>query len=503
MRANFAATATVIVLLAFAALAPGVRRHFLHDVITWDAAPSESVRLPAAFGAGLPSADRVRVILIDGLGADAARRLPVWSALCKRGLRLTVDIGFPTVSLPVEVSLWSGLTQQQTGVMFRSDRPLVPPLDRRGLPARVPDSIAIAENHGYIVRSLGFATAEPASTENAARDRDPDAWTKAWQARALEAVASPARLVFVHVLRVDTAGHRKGAASMEYAMAAGQSDAMLAELAAAAPDARWFLLSDHGHLPTGGHGGEERSLRQVEHCIVGPGVTPGVGGPVHLTDVSRAIADSLALPLDKRSPGRPMGAALKAPLEGDDAVPPLALGIGAIGVFIVALGLVATGWSMRRWWLAPWWFVLACLLLLFLRGVPTMSMPMVYGQDRLGDILDFDKRLMTRSWLVALPLAAAVTWFGLSRGVALVRVVVAQLALPVATLTALLVACGGWPALLGAEVSPMVPRYTALTSPLLLMASQGAAAVSLAVLARLVQQAFGRRRSSETPRSAT
>ena len=130
-----------------------------------------------------------------------------------------------------------------------------------------------------------------------------------------------------------------------------------------------------------------------------------------------------------------------------------------------------------------------------------MSMPMVYGKESLGGVLDFDQRLMMRTWLAALPLAAAATWFGLSRGVALVRVVAAQLGLPLAMLAALLVACGGWPALLGAEVSPMVPHYTALTSPLLLIASQGAAAVSLAVLARLVQQAFGRRRSSETPRS--
>jgi len=502
MRARIAALVAVVVLLGFAAVAPGVRRRFIQDIITWDAPASAPAKLPGGTGTGVLPADRVRVILIDGLGRDAAQKLPTWSALCKRGLRLDVDVGFPTVSLPVEVSLWSGLTQQQTGVVFRSDRPLVPPLDRRGIPARVPGSIAIAENHGYIVRSLGFAIAEPAATEVASRDRDPDGWAKMWQARAVEAVSSSARLAFVHVLRVDTWGHRKGAASVEYSGAAAESDAILAQLVAAAPDARWFLLSDHGHLATGGHGGEDPEVRQVEHCIVGPGVAPATGGLVHLVDVSRALADSLGLELDKRSPARPMSVALKAPLDDDAAVPPIAIGTGAIAVFLLALGVAATVWSVRRWWIAPWWFVVAGLLLLIVRGVPTMSMPMVYAKEDLADLFDGGRRLMMRSWFAALPIAATATWFGLARGVSLVRVLVAQLALPIAALVAAITACGAWSSLFGAEVSPLVPHFTAFTSSLWLIASQGAAAVALAVLARTVQQAFGRRQRSGTSRSA-
>ena len=503
MRARIATLAVVVVLLVFAAISPGVRRRFIQDIITWDAPATEPVTLPTGTGPGLPSADRVRVVLIDGLGTDAARTLPAWQALCKNGLRLQVDVGFPTVSLPVEVSLWSGLTQQQTGIMFRSDRPLVPPLDRRGIPARVSGSIAIAEHHGYIVRSLGFAVAEPASTEAPSRDLDPDAWAKVWQARALEAVTSSAKLAFVHILRVDTWGHRKGAASKEYATAAAESDAILAQLHAAAPDARWFLLSDHAHLPTGGHGGEDRAVRQVEHCIVGPGIAPATGGLVHLVDVSRAVADSLGVALDKRSIGRPMSVALSHPLDPDAAVPPLDRGAGVLAVIVLVLGLAATGWSVRRWWGAPLWFVVACALLVIVRGLPTMSMPMVYAKESLFDVLDFDKRLMMRTWFVALPIAAAATWFGLARGMSLVRVLAAQLALPIAALAAVLVACRGWSALLGAEVSPMVPHYTAFASPLMLIVAQGSAAVGLAVLARFARQEFDRRRSSGTTRTVT
>jgi hypothetical protein len=104
MRARFATLAVVVVLGVFAGIAPGVRRHFIHDVITWDAPATEPVELPAGTGPGVAAAARVRVVLIDGLGTEAAHRLATWSALCKTGLRLQVDVGFPTVSLPVGVS---------------------------------------------------------------------------------------------------------------------------------------------------------------------------------------------------------------------------------------------------------------------------------------------------------------------------------------------------------------------------------------------------------------
>jgi hypothetical protein len=174
-------------------------------VTTWDAEPSDPVPLPTEPGPGLAPADRVRVVLIDGLAADTAATLPALAALCARGVALTVDVGFPSVSLPVEVALWTGLTQQQTGIVFRSDRPLAPPLDTRGIPAQIPDSQAIAEDHGYIVRSLGFARVEPAAlASDPSSDADPDAWKARWQPAAHSAVASAAHLVFVHVPAVRT-----------------------------------------------------------------------------------------------------------------------------------------------------------------------------------------------------------------------------------------------------------------------------------------------------------
>jgi hypothetical protein len=494
MRQRITGLAVVCVLAALAWELPQVRRGLLQDVTHRDAVPSEPAAIPGGDGVGLPAAARTRVVLIDGLSATAASAMRRWQALCARGVAVLVDVGFPTVSLPIEITLWSGLTQQQTGMVNNHDEgPLEPPL--RGIPSQVPDSWVVAENHGWIARSLGFARIEPAADPtNRAHDADGAAWQAAWQAHATAAVASNARLVFVHILRVDVAGHQHGGASAEYRAAALSADEVLAALVSADPIARWFLLSDHGHLggPNGGHGGEERDVRQVEGCIVGPGVMIRRGGLVHLTDISRAIADSTGTTLDRESRGRPLVAALAAPLAPDDALPAMTLGAGAIAILVFAAGIGLAIACARVWWLAPWWFVIACIALVMVRGEPTLSTPFVYkptGRD------------MYLVWLPLLPLAFAATLFGVRR-TTLSRVVAAQLAVPFAATATAITACGGWSAVFGADLAPVVPRFTAYTSPLLLMASHGAAAVALAALATLVRPVFGRRARREPPRTA-
>ena len=504
-KQRIAAGIVVVALAAIAWLLPDLRRALMRGASRWDAAPSDPAPLPAGNGAGLPPAAHTRVVMIDGLTEDVAATLPVWSALCKRGVTLRVDVGFPTVSLPVAVALWSGLTQQQTGIVNRYNRPIDPPFDRRGIPAQIEGSIAIAEgvmverrgklvpgNYGWLVRSLGFARAEPAADpKSAIKDADGEAWSTQWEERARAAVASEARVVFVHVLRVDVAGHHHGL-SAAYRRVAAEADAIAGKLVEAKPGARWFLISDHGHIPAGGHGGEERAVRQVQSCIAGPGVPAGARGElVHVVDVARAIADSTGATLDREARGRPLEGALAAPLKHDQAVPPLALGGGAAAIFVLVAGLALSAWGVRRWWLAPWWWFAAAAALLYVRGEPTLSMGMVYAPEG---------REMYLAWLAALPLAAAATWFGL-RSTTLARVLVGQLAIPLAAAAAALTACGAWPAVFGEELAPVVPRYTAYMSPLLLMAAHGAAAVGLAVLARHVLPPFGRRAPPAPPRS--
>ena len=502
LRYRLTLAIVVVALSALAWFLPQLRRDLLKDIITWDAPKSEPAPLPAGNGPGLAPVARTRVILIDGLAEEVAKTLPAWATLCKRGATLRVDVGFPTISLPVEVALWSGLTQQQSGVVFRDRRPLVPPL-ANSIPAQVPRSIAVAEYYGWIVRSLGFKQTEPAADPtNVAKDVTPDVWKTMWEARALAAVTSDTPLAFVHILRVDSAGHKHGM-DAEYRRVAAEADVVLGKLVAADPQARWFVLSDHGHVAVGGHGGEEHHVRQVQGCIAGPGITAGTTGAlVHAVDVARALADSTGAKLDPQSRGRPYQAALAAPRERDQAVPPMALGTGAAAIFVLVAGMALLTWGVRKWWLAPWWFVAACASLFFIRGEPTLSSRMIYAPEG---------RDMWLTWLPAIALACAATVIGLRRttivtarppgGAAIARVMVAQLALPIAGAAAVITACGAWPAVFGEHVAPVVPRYTAWLSPILLMVAHGAAAVALAGLATLVRPSSDRFARPEPPRS--
>ena len=491
LRFRITLAVCIIVLSAIAWYLPRLRRDLLQDIITWDAAPSDPAPLPAGNGPGLAPVARTRVLLIDGLTEDVAKKLPNWSAFCKRGVTMKVDVGFPSVSLPVEVALWTGLTQQQTGVVFRDRRPLVPPL-AQSIPSQVKNSVAVAEYHGWIVRSLGFAHAEPAADpQSVSRDSNPDLWKTQWEAKALAAVTSDATLAFVHILRVDSAGHKNGIGP-RYVEVATEADALLAKFVAADPQARWFVLSDHGHVAAGGHGGEELGVRQVQSCIAGPGIKPGTQGAlVHVVDVARAIADSTGTKLDAQSRGRPYSAALAGPLERDQAVPPMALGLGAAAIFVLVAGLALVTWSVRKWWLAPWWFVAAGASLVLIRGEPTLSSRMVYAPEG---------RDMWLVWLPSLALAFAATVIGL-RKTTIARVMVSQLAIPIAAAAAVITACGAWPAVFGEHVAPVVPRYTAYLSPILLMVALGAAAVALAGLATLVRPRSDRSSPPEPPSS--
>src|SRR5262249_51620630 len=102
MSTRIAAVVVAAALLVLAWTLPHARHVVIHAVTAYDATPGEPAPLPTGVGPGLAPAPHVRVVLIDGLSADTAATLPAWSALCQRGVTLTIDVGFPTISLPVE-----------------------------------------------------------------------------------------------------------------------------------------------------------------------------------------------------------------------------------------------------------------------------------------------------------------------------------------------------------------------------------------------------------------
>ncbi|MSP61543.1 MAG: hypothetical protein EXR72_14635 [Myxococcales bacterium] len=451
-----------------------------------------------AVGASLPAVPFLRVALLDGLGADAARGLPGLDALCAGGLDLDLDVGFPTVSLPVQAAFWSARSQARTGPMFQNSRLVAPPPG--ALPGAIPGSRAVAEAHPEIIASFGFTIAEPPVPP----DLEPPAplalsWSaEQFERAAQQAVQSDARLAFVHVLRIDQAGHQAGAGSPSYREAARWSDDLLGRLVAAdrhvhGATARWVVLADHGHLLTGGHGDAEPPLRWVRACLFGalPDALRGARGSVRLPDLGRLAFDSLGVVPPPDSDGRLLAAVLaKASGGGPALLPRPTASRWAVAILLAlagaALGVAGAGAGWRRA-PCPWWLVASASAVIFL-GFPSLSRNFVF------------RFWPTALALPALPgLALLVATDGrallMGRGRAALR---RALALPIGLTAAALVLCGGEAVIGLATGPPLVPFATGIASAWLALLAMGALSLLPLALAGAFRAGSGRSGPSGT-----
>jgi hypothetical protein len=367
--------------LAFTTSALLLVRTYLADLATAPGAPAYQRPLaspspppstaPTASAPTSPaSPPRLRVVVLDGLTRADAHG-PALDALCARGMDLVVDVGFPTKSLPVQSVLWSGLTAQQSGIAMRNTRrrPIA-----AALPAQVPDSRAVVEAWTDIARAVGFVVVEPAPDADRARGDAVATATAAWRERfgaaAAAAVATDARLVMVHVLAIDEAGHHHGR-DAAYRAEVARGDALLATLLARAPDASWLVISDHGHLVGGGHGDAEPSLRMVRGCVVPRPTAAPARASVHLVDVSRHLHDVLGVAPLPGAVGRPLALAAAAP-DPDATLPRVSLAawLAAVAVLLAGLALTLRRGRPRLAVLAA---PLALLAYVALEGAPSLS----------------------------------------------------------------------------------------------------------------------------------
>jgi predicted AlkP superfamily pyrophosphatase or phosphodiesterase len=161
---------------------------------------------------------------------------------------------------------------------------------RAGLPTLLAVSgwppLALAEDGGPLFAEAGrreFVPADEVSLE---------AWDVADEAVTVLAASILAgegpRLSFVYLGAVDVVGHVLGAGDA-YRKAARAADQRVGRLLAAVrsrpsfADEGWtvVVVTDHGHLDRGGHGGREPEVATAWAAAAGPGIEPG--GPARIT----------------------------------------------------------------------------------------------------------------------------------------------------------------------------------------------------------------------------
>lgn len=126
------------------------------------------------------------------------------------------------------------------------------------------------------------------------------------------------QFVLIHIDQVDYAGHHEGGArDPRWNQAAQRADALLAEILAELDLSQdtLLVLSDHGQIDAGGHGGNEAIVLKEPFVLAGAGVKPGDYGDLDMVDVAPTMAALLGANIPASNQGRVRSEMLLLPTE--------------------------------------------------------------------------------------------------------------------------------------------------------------------------------------------
>lgn len=115
------------------------------------------------------------------------------------------------------------------------------------------------------------------------------------------------QLLLIHLDQVDYAGHHEGGpANKKWNEAAARADSLIGELLNKIDLEKDIVLivSDHGHIDQGGHGGQEKILKEEPFLLAGKGVLQGEFGDIQMVDVAPTLAAILGINVPASSQGQ-------------------------------------------------------------------------------------------------------------------------------------------------------------------------------------------------------
>jgi len=260
-----------------------------------------------------PLTRRVILVLVDALRYDTSRQtevMPFLAQLRQQGASAMMTSRPPSFSAPSWTVILTGAWAD-----INDGQPFNPPDDWHVRPFTQDDLFAAAERAGLKTAVAGYFWFEQML---AGRGVDAAFYTKEEDAAADRAVVDAAlpwldsgdyAFVLIHLDQVDYAGHHEGGPrDPRWNAAAGRVDSLLKEIASRLDLSRDALLviSDHGQIDRGGHGGPEVVTLREPFVLVGPKVRPGYYPNVTMADVAPTVAVLLGLNLPASSQGRPL-----------------------------------------------------------------------------------------------------------------------------------------------------------------------------------------------------
>lgn len=281
--------------------------------------PLDAAPLSPGQDLGEPSTDRVVIVLIDALRYDTsmdADVMPTLAALRQAGASARMHSRPPSYSAPGYSTILTGAwTEINGGPAFN--------LDYEDIPVITQDNMFSAAHRAGLTTAISaydwFEKLVPQA------DVDLSFYTAGYDAAADRQVvdaalpwlqADQSQLTLIHIDQVDYAGHYEGGpVSQNWDASASRADALLAEILQQIDleQDTLIVLSDHGQIDAGGHGGQDAIVLLEPFVMAGKGVRPGAYGDMNMVDVAPTISALLGLNLPAATQGHALQEMLALP----------------------------------------------------------------------------------------------------------------------------------------------------------------------------------------------
>lgn len=317
-RAAITARVVLLALLAITGIVTALR--------AWGSVTNyrTSYHFRAELPAGPPLTERVLLIVLDGIRADAAENMPFLQELARRGSSGIVHTGSPSLSNPSRAVMVTGAWQEVHGVTNNS-RFEPPPVDSLfSLAKKAGMSTAVAGS--YFWRDAFGAHLDPRRIWDhrkrlhfGASVQELIDWQQETTREDLDFLAKfTAGLLVMGITAADSAGHDYGGRSEQYLQVAAAADSAVASVVQSLDDGRTTLIvtSDHGHIDFrghGGHGGLEDEVVNVPLILAGKAIASSRGWRAEQVDIAPTICILLGLPLPATNQGSVLWQALAVP----------------------------------------------------------------------------------------------------------------------------------------------------------------------------------------------
>ena len=276
---------------------------------------------------GEPATDRLVFVLIDALRYDTSLKesvMPTLAHLRQVGASALMHSQPPSFSEPGYSTLLTGAWPAiNDGPVFNLDYEEIPTFTQDNLfsaASRAGLETAISGYYWFekLVPQGDVDHSSYTPGEDAAADREVVDAALVWLK------ATDTNLVLVHIDQVDYAGHHEGgAASPNWDAAAKRSDDLVAEILAAMDleNETIVVLSDHGQIDAGGHGGQDPVVLLEPFVIAGKGIKPGTYADIQMVDVAPTIAALFGANIPASAQGRVLEEMLNLSPQVSAAIP--------------------------------------------------------------------------------------------------------------------------------------------------------------------------------------